>query len=336
MNPLISLVIPVYNVEKYLDKCMESVLAQTYDNFEVILVDDGSTDNSGKMCDEYAKRDSRVIVYHQQNSGVSVARNVGIENAKGEFISFIDSDDWIDKNYLQKLVSAQIKYNADLTICEYTNIYDDGKLRDRRRSFGSNVYYNDKSIIVREVIPKVFSFQSMDNPICRLYSKSIIRKYNLVFLPQVCIHEDCFFNFEYLNHIDSLTYINDSLYDRIIRNDSATRIYRENIYDESEVIFNCYDALLAKYGQGSNEEKQFVTRLYFEILRKYVCNPGTKCYHRKKWAQFYEFFSKEPMNKLWKYSLKASYWRFKDLLRIWLLKLKATYLLELIYEVTKE
>ena len=141
MNPLISLVIPVYNVEKYLDKCMESVLAQTYDNYEVILVDDGSTDNSGKMCDEYAERDSRVTVYHQKNSGVSVARNVGIENAKGEFISFIDSDDWVDESYLEKLVNAQIKYNADLTICEYTNVYADGRPNVRRRSFESDVYY---------------------------------------------------------------------------------------------------------------------------------------------------------------------------------------------------
>ena len=103
MNPLISLVIPVYNVEKYLDKCMESVLAQTYDNFEVILVDDGSTDSSGKMCDGYAERDSRVTVYHKQNGGLSDARNFGVEHCNGDLVSFIDSDDYVTEDYLEYL-----------------------------------------------------------------------------------------------------------------------------------------------------------------------------------------------------------------------------------------
>ncbi len=338
MNPLISLVIPVYNVEKYLNKCIQSVLAQTYDNFEVILVDDGSTDNSGKICDEYAEKDNRATVYHQKNSGVSVARNVGLENAKGELISFIDADDWIDEKYLEKLADAQVKYNADLTICEYTNIFGDGKPCDRRQSFNSSVYYNDRSIIICEIAPKVFfngSLQSLSNPICRLYRKSVILNNNLSFPTQVSLHEDCFFNYEYLNHIESLAYINESLYNRIVRSNSAMRIYRENIYGEYDIIFNCYDNLLMKYGQGSNEEKWFTARLCFEILEKYVCNTCTKCSHREKWAHYYEFLSKEPMHRLCIISMRASRWRFKDFLKIWLLKIRATYLLEWIYRIKK-
>ena len=118
MNPLISLVVPVYNVEKYLDKCMDSVLAQTYDNFEVILVDDGSTDNSGKMCDEYAERDSRVTVYHKPNGGLSDARNFGVEHCNADLVSFVDSDDYITCDYLQYLYSLRTEYNGEIVYAQ--------------------------------------------------------------------------------------------------------------------------------------------------------------------------------------------------------------------------
>ena len=126
MNPLISLVIPVYNVEKYLDKCMESVLAQTYDNFEVILVDDGSTDNSGKMCDEYAERDSRIIVYHKPNGGLSDARNFGVEHCNADLVSFIDSDDYVTEDYLEYLWYLMEKYDCKMS-CASNKIVPEGK-----------------------------------------------------------------------------------------------------------------------------------------------------------------------------------------------------------------
>lgn len=111
---MISIIIPVYNVENYLHQCVDSVLAQTYHDFEVILVDDGSPDNCPRICDEYARKDSRIHVIHQMNSGVSAARNKGIEHAKGEWISFIDSDDWVDIDYLEKFELD--KDDADLII----------------------------------------------------------------------------------------------------------------------------------------------------------------------------------------------------------------------------
>ena len=126
MNPLISLIIPVYNVEKYLDKCMESVLAQTYDNFEVILVDDGSTDNSGKMCDEYAERDSRVTVYHKPNGGLSDARNFGVEHCNADLVSFIDSDDYVTEDYLEYLWYLMNKYKCKMS-CAGNKIVPEGK-----------------------------------------------------------------------------------------------------------------------------------------------------------------------------------------------------------------
>src|SRR5690606_27273688 len=99
MMPKVSVIIPVYNAEKYLRECIDSVLAQTFDDFELLLINDGSTDGSGKICDEYAQKDARVKVFHKENGGVSSARNLGLDNAKGEWITFIDSDDWIGENY---------------------------------------------------------------------------------------------------------------------------------------------------------------------------------------------------------------------------------------------
>lgn len=119
MDDLISVIVPVYKVEKYLSRCVESILAQTYKNFELILVDDGSPDQSGAICDEYALKDKRVNVIHKKNGGVSDARNAGLELQKGEYLTFIDSDDWIRIEYLEHLYYMLKKAEADIAICNY-------------------------------------------------------------------------------------------------------------------------------------------------------------------------------------------------------------------------
>ena len=121
---LISVIVPVYNVEKYLSKCVESILAQTYKDLEIILVDDGSPDNCGAMCDEYAKRDSRVRVIHKENGGVSSARNLGIDAAHGEYICFVDSDDWIETDYFEEAVPLLEKKRPKCLLNNY--VTDDG------------------------------------------------------------------------------------------------------------------------------------------------------------------------------------------------------------------
>ena len=147
MNPLISLVIPVYNVEKYLDKCMKSVLAQTYDNFEVILVDDGSTDNSGKMCDEYADMDSKVTVYHKANGGLSDARNFGVERCNADLVSFIDSDDYVTVDYLEYLWYLMKKYNVDIACATAKRIIETSKIKNDDN--GSEILLDSSEAIKR-------------------------------------------------------------------------------------------------------------------------------------------------------------------------------------------
>jgi len=118
-NKLISIIVPVYKVEPYLHRCVDSILNQTYKNMEIILVDDGSPDRCGEICDEYAKKDNRIKVIHKENGGLSEARNFGIDIAKGRYISFLDSDDWIHKKYISELYKLLIKTNADISACDF-------------------------------------------------------------------------------------------------------------------------------------------------------------------------------------------------------------------------
>lgn len=124
---MISVVVPVYNVERYLPRCMASLLAQTWRNFEVVLVDDGSRDSSGQLCDEYAAKDERVRVLHQPNQGVSAARQNGLYEARGEYIAFLDGDDWVQPDYLERLIEAAQRDQADIICCDFHNYGTDGQ-----------------------------------------------------------------------------------------------------------------------------------------------------------------------------------------------------------------
>ena len=123
---MISIIIPVYNVSQYLNECIQSVVNQSYNDFECILIDDGSSDGSEIICDQWEQKDSRIKVIHQPNQGGATARNRGITEALGEYIAFIDSDDWIDSDYLYQLVQPIEKYNVDLVVCGLQQHYSDG------------------------------------------------------------------------------------------------------------------------------------------------------------------------------------------------------------------
>ena len=138
-DSLVSVIIPVYNVEKYLSQCLESVINQTYKNLEIVVIDDGSTDNSGQICDSFGKADSRIVVIHSENRGVSVARNIGIQNAHGEFISFVDSDDFLDEDFYEYLVSLIRIDNCDIAYCSYRKIYNDEPVNSEKSQIKKSI-----------------------------------------------------------------------------------------------------------------------------------------------------------------------------------------------------
>ena len=131
LNEKISVIVPVYKVEKYLHKCVDSIISQTYENLEIILVDDGSPDNCPQICDEYAKKDSRIRVIHKENEGISATRNTGIQAAQGEYIGFIDSDDYVAPQMFEKLYNAIKKHDADISICNFYYTDDNGNILDK-------------------------------------------------------------------------------------------------------------------------------------------------------------------------------------------------------------
>lgn len=139
-TPLISVIIPVYNVEKYLHRCLDSVIAQTYQNLEIICVDDGSIDDSGKICDQYAVRDARIKVIHQENQGLSAARNRGLDAAEGEYIAFVDSDDYILEGMYKKMLDKLLDYSVDLCVCQWQYEFSDGRQVVKRKNIDPTIY----------------------------------------------------------------------------------------------------------------------------------------------------------------------------------------------------
>lgn len=181
-NDLISIIIPVYNVEKYLRQCLESVINQTYKNLEIILVDDGSKDASGGICDEYAEKDGRIKVIHKENGGVSSARNVGLENVTGSYIAFIDSDDYVLPCFIERLYNIVKKHNVDLVDCNYTTFEDNVIVKE----LGNDV---EKIINKKEMQMRIYTVKGIRTIVLwnKLYKKELFNDLNF---PDGKINED--------------------------------------------------------------------------------------------------------------------------------------------------
>ncbi len=195
-NPLISIIVPIYKVETYLPRCLDSIIAQTYKNLEIILVDDGSPDRCGEICDEYAQKDSRIKVIHQENGGVSVARNTGIRNVNGDYITFIDSDDTINDDYIQNLCRGFENKDTVLSMTGYKII-----------SFADNCLLQDTNILnVKEEKPCIDFISNLFNSVpcyfgyCwgKLYKTKIIQENKLKYAEDIYYNEDRLFIVSYL------------------------------------------------------------------------------------------------------------------------------------------
>ena len=154
---MISIIVPVYNVESYIRQCIDSVISQSYQNWELLLIDDGSTDNSGIICDEYSLRESRIKVFHQKNLGVSAARNVGLRNATGDYMTFADGDDWLEPYTFQTYVEAFNNYNVDIVRTGFYHEHEDGTI-DKTCILEDEVFHNTWSLFKRTEESKYYSF----------------------------------------------------------------------------------------------------------------------------------------------------------------------------------
>lgn len=221
----ISIIVPVYNSSKYLEKCFDSIKNQTYTDFEVIVINDGSTDCSGEICDKYAELDNRFKIIHKENGGVSKARNIGIDNAHGEYITFIDSDDWIDIDYLQKFIVA-VDPNCDLIVSGITNEYPD--MTTSMLSIQSNFFASTNAKQLHNLIKSRLVF----GPYNKLFNSYIIKANNILFPIDISYGEDRIFNYHYIkyvNNIITITY-NGYHYNRL-DSGSLSTIPRPNLFE---------------------------------------------------------------------------------------------------------
>lgn len=213
MVGLISIIIPVYNVEQYIERCIDSVLLQTYKNLEIILIDDGSTDKSSKICDEYAKKDSRIKVIHKENGGVSSARNAGLDVATGEYIGFVDSDDYIDSNMYECLINSITNNKCDIVICGFHEVFG-GVIKDVA------ICESETSISVREGIVKLIEDDTYKGYLWnRLYKREL---FDGVKFPEMIVLEDMYVNHLVFEKSKKIHLLDKTLYSYIRRENSVT------------------------------------------------------------------------------------------------------------------
>lgn len=207
-NPQISVIVPVYRVEKYLSACIDSILDQSFSDFELLLIDDGSPDNSGALCDAYAEKDARIRSIHKENGGVSSARNLGLEYAQGEYIVFVDSDDYLSKDHLHGLYEHRQTASVDkktLVIADYQPFSPDG---EEHRAFptGFSVSMNGETPSADMFRKLVFDFRIFP-PYCKLYRRDVIEQNALRFNQALKSAEDFDFNCRYIRNMDQIVYI---------------------------------------------------------------------------------------------------------------------------------
>ena len=212
----ISVIIPVFNVEKYLEKCLISIVDQTYSNLEIIIINDGSTDASSEVCKKFAKQDSRVLLINQKNQGLSVARNTGIRQSRGDFLVFVDGDDWVDKTFIEELYIVINKKFPSIAVCGYQEVAED-------HSVISSAIPKTQTIVGQQALANLLTQQKDLDVITwnKIYSRELFIKNNITF-PVKQIHEDNLTTYKLYSCAKTVAYIDKPLYYYVQRPNSIT------------------------------------------------------------------------------------------------------------------
>ena len=318
-QPLVSVIIPVYNVEEYLCECVDSVINQTYKNLEIILVDDGSTDSSGKICDDYAEKDERIRVIHKNNSGPSKTRNVGLEHAKGKYIYFLDSDDYIELNALEMLVQAAETNDADLVFFEAHSFSDDGAEINQ----GYVVKGNYKAKSGYEILTELHNNKDYHCAIILLFiSRQQIVDNKISLLESAYCSEDMLFTYQVYCCAQKAVQCKKALYKRRYRSgsivtsgkterhfrscrdvyeeikDFSNRIGKAGDYTATEFTVRCAFNALNIYKKISKEEQILCKKEYKSLKRDILSHSAfgntslkMRCYGKVFWF-VYKVFEK--------------------------------------------
>lgn len=240
MDELISVIVPIYRVEKYLHRCINSIIKQTYKNLEIILVDDGSPDNSGSICDEYAVKDSRIKVIHKNNEGLGFARNAGLDCATGKYITFIDGDDYIGSKHIEKMYRSIKNTGTDTCLGGYTKVYGEKEVKHYNVCAGK-VYRNN---VIQQILPRMCGADNkgsdyIEMSVCMvLFSNEIIQNNNLRFVSErEFISEDLVFDFEYYPLSDGVCVVDSIDYYYCDNDGSLTTRYRHDRFQNQIKLY---------------------------------------------------------------------------------------------------
>lgn len=269
---LISIIIPVYNVEKYLHKCLDSIINQTYQNIEIILVDDGSTDSSGAICDEYAEKDNRIRVIHKENRGVSSARNRGLAIAMGEWVLFFDADDILPNDVLDYYTNVVNTNDVDMVLGSYVEYNDEGNIiKSDQKHFEKMISMQDCLRLFYKPDTSLFQGYVWN----RLMKRSIILDNNLRFNERIYFKEDGLFAVQYmLNCSRPCLYSSKIVYNYYIHDNSSMRIYNSNFSHKYLTNLDARLLCLGSIEKKYNDEylihlaKHSVLHFYYQILDK--------------------------------------------------------------------
>lgn len=293
----ISVVIPVYNVEKYLPECLDSVINQIYKNLQIILVDDGSTDSSGKICDEYAEKDNRITVVHQKNAGAGAAKNTGLELIDGDYFSIIDSDDYIELDMYEKMVNSLEKYNSDIAQCLFRNVFVNDSFDRKYKIKGNYPKILTSKNFLKEYLYD-WKYAIFWN---KLFKKSLLQ--NIKF-PVGRKIDDEFFTYKLVCNAKKVANIDNILYNYRMR---KTSVMNENNSDR--LIYDRIDCFIERYNYVSNVfpslKKKYNLKLYDDLLYfKDSANDNSKIlsllndFSRVKYGVFDKLYQRKMYNRL--------------------------------------
>lgn len=283
----VSIIVPVYNVEKHLERCVKSIANQTYSNIEIILVDDGSLDNSGKKCDNLKKFNNRIKVIHKKNGGLSTARLAGFKQATGKYISFVDSDDYIEPDMIAELVQSIELHHAELAICAYNTISSDTKVSPLYLPYKSDALRGRTIITDNYIKPLIGSGERGEINIpgftcIRLYLKDLI-KLEFFLSEREYYKEDHIFNLLYSDYVNTIGIVNKPLYNYCINSASLSNCYRKNKWQMYYNLLNWYKSFIEKRNiTGTNSRlSNFVKSAIFAAIDNAV-NSGTYSSYRSE------------------------------------------------------
>lgn len=284
-SPFFSVIVPVYNVEKYLRKCVDSILSQSFMDFEVILIDDGSPDNCPTICDEYAKRDCRVKVIHKPNGGVSSARNAGLNAAIGEYITFVDSDDWIMSNMLEEFHKMLRNDYPDLAICGYESVDEDGNITNGRNS-ESITEFTGVHKMDNDLFWKLFSAKRIGSCCDKALKTEFIRSKKLSFDEHMVFCEDTDFILRYLSAMEQnrcISVSDERLYCYMTTDHgSAVQRFHSDQWQSFEKLFSYLNGYLSKDHHKTNFANYIFSAAQFTIQSIFNSFPNISCFKFSK------------------------------------------------------